>query len=237
MPVAFLLGVAAFELGALVFHKPEWRVVSFWLLVAAVIMAIPALITGWITGNELKFTGTSAAPPLIFIKHRIAAFTTTGFALTLLLWRVRMRDEFPRKAQLAVAALALMVTGVVGYTGYLGGRMVFGDVNQEASQSSDYVAVKSGTETKTPVVKPELVAAGQKLFAELPCQSCHRMNGKGGKAGPELTHEAQRHADVDWHIRHLNDPAKVKPGSDMPPFDYLSPRDLKALAAYLSTRK
>jgi cbb3-type cytochrome oxidase cytochrome c subunit len=71
----------------------------------------------------------------------------------------------------------------------------------------------------------------------LPCQSCHRMNGKGGKAGPDLTHEARRHADIEWHIQHLKDPQKMKPGSDMPPFDNLSPQDLKALAAYLATRK
>ena len=63
------------------------------------------------------------------------------------------------------------------------------------------------------------------------------MEGKGGTSGPDLTHEAQRHADMNWHIAHLKDPAKLSPGSDMPPFDSLSPQELESLAAYLATRE
>jgi nitric oxide reductase subunit C len=77
---------------------------------------------------------------------------------------------------------------------------------------------------------------GQKLFAENNCQSCHKMQGSGGTTGPDLTHEAQRHADVAWQIEHLKDPAKVSPGSTMPSFAKLKPEELQALGSYLATR-
>ena len=40
----------------------------------------------------------------------------------------------------------------------------------------------------------QLLRAGAKLFREQPCLSCHRFNGQGGHSGPDLTHEARRHA-------------------------------------------
>ena len=237
IPVAFLLGVAVFEVGAAVLRKPEWRIVSFWLLVGAVVVAVPSLITGWITGGDLKFTGDGVQSPGIFMTHRLFAFTTSGLAVILLLWRVKARDCLVGSGLGVSLLLSLVIAASVGYTGFLGGRMVFGETSQQSAQNLDYIPVKSTDKIKNPVVEPQLIATGQKLFTALPCQSCHRMDGKGGQAGPELTHEAQRHSDLDWHMAHLKDPQKVTPGSDMPPFDNLSREELKALAAYLSTRK
>lgn len=241
LPVAFLLAVPVFEIGALLLRKPEWRIVSFWLLAGAVLTAVPALITGWVTGNDLKFTGTPNAPPTLFLWHRLAAFTTSGLAILLLLWRITARDRLPRQAQLFAVLLSLVTAGAVGFTGYLGGKMVFGEAgptsSQQAGTASEYLAIPSRATKKTPEPEPQLVAQGQTLFTDLPCQSCHHMNGKGGRSGPDLTHEAQRHADINWHIEHLRDPQQMKPGSDMPSFDNLPPHELKALAAYLATLK
>ncbi len=235
IPVAFLMGVAVFELGAIILRKPVWRVVSFWLLAGAVLVAIPTLITGWITGVDLKFIGSSAAPPEIFLRHRIAAFALTGLASVLLFWRIRARDQLQGKAYIISVALTLLVAAVVTYTGFLGGRMVFGAPTSKTVQSSEYVPIAPGA--KIPNVSARLVADGEKLFQTLPCQSCHRMNGKGGISGPDLTHEAQRNSDMDWQIRHLKDPAILKKDADMPSFDDLSPEELKSLAAFLVTRK
>jgi mono/diheme cytochrome c family protein len=237
IPIAFLLAVSVFEVGAALLRKPEWRIVSFWLLVGAVVTAVPSLITGWITGNDLRFTGNAVQSPGVFVTHRLFAFTTSGFAVILLLWRVKAKDRLSGRALGASILLSLVVAAGIGYTGFLGGRMVFGGTGRESAQSSGYVPMKSTDKIKTPVVEPQLVATGQKLFQTLPCQSCHRMDGKGGISGPDLTHEARRHSDIAWHIAHLKDPQKMKPGSDMPPFDTLPPADLKALAAYLATRK
>jgi len=78
---------------------------------------------------------------------------------------------------------------------------------------------------------------GPKLFAENNCLSCHKMEGKGGTTGPDLTHEARRHADIAWQIEHLKDPARVSPGSIMPSYAKLKPEELNALASYLILRK
>ena len=241
MPVAFLLAVPLFEIGAVVFRKPEWRTVSFWLLVAAVVMAVPSLLTGWFTGNDIFLSRENAQAPAIFYQHRLAAFSTSGLAIVLLAWRIKSRDQLPKHALAASILLAAVTAATVGYPGFLGGRMVFGGGSEPASAS---VAVNStsapatkDSQPKIPAVEPRLVAGGARLFKELPCQSCHRMEGKGGQSGPELTHEAQRHADIKWQIEHLKNPEKMKPGSGMPPFDYLKPTELEALGAYLATRK
>jgi uncharacterized membrane protein/cytochrome c2 len=235
LPFAFLLAVPIFEIGAVLFRKREWRTVSFWLLAAAVVTLFPTLITGWITGDALKITGGAARPPELFVWHRLSAFITAGLASLLLIWRIAVRDELRGKKYVASLALALLTAGVVGATGFMGGRMVLGSGGQ-----STFIPLQSAAPqvvAKIPDLDPKQIAAGQKLFAELPCQSCHTMNGSGGIAGPNLTHEAQRHNDPAWHIAHLKDPSKMSPDSGMPPFDYLKPDELKALAAYLATRK
>jgi cytochrome c2 len=85
--------------------------------------------------------------------------------------------------------------------------------------------------------RPNPALSGASLFQSNNCLSCHKMDGKGGTTGPDLTHEARHHADIAWQIRHLKDPSEVSPGSTMPSYAKLKPEELKALAAYLVTRK
>jgi ubiquinol-cytochrome c reductase cytochrome b subunit len=60
---------------------------------------------------------------------------------------------------------------------------------------------------------------------------CHTINGSGMSIGPQLNGVAKRRSQ-DWVARHFADPAKVSPGSMMPPYR-LSPQDLDNLTAYL----
>lgn len=242
LPLAFLLAVPVFEIGAAALRKPEWRIVSFWLLAAGVLLAIPALITGWITAGDLGFTGAGAHPPALFAWHRLAAFVTTGLAALLLFWRIRngeghtgvagsgqVRSGQARPTSTALAVLAALTALT---TGFLGGRMVFG-----AGRGAGFAPLPAPSAAPAvPGASPQLVATGAKLFQTLPCLSCHRMQGKGGISGPDLTHEATRHSAMDWHIRHLKDPHEMNSDSGMPPFDSLTDPQLKALAAYLATR-
>ncbi|MGC2423109.1 MAG: c-type cytochrome [Nitrospirota bacterium] len=78
---------------------------------------------------------------------------------------------------------------------------------------------------------------GARLFAQEGCQSCHTVNGIGGKVGPDLTHVGSRLPDREWHIKHLRDPRSVHPQSAMPAFGKLSESDLNALADYLVSLK
>jgi nitric oxide reductase subunit C len=80
-------------------------------------------------------------------------------------------------------------------------------------------------------------AEGARLFVLQGCQSCHMINGEGGKVGPDLSHIGSREPDLSWHIKHLKDPASVHPGSAMPAFGQLSEKELDELAEYLVSLK
>ncbi|HZO90181.1 MAG TPA: DUF2231 domain-containing protein [Chthonomonadaceae bacterium] len=241
-PVALLITACVFEIGAVVSQRPAWRTVSFWLLAAAVVMALPTLAVGWVAGDTLF--GKTPRPPDIFVRHRATAFATSGLALALLLWRIVSKDRLEGSARWGAVLLALLAAGGVGYTGYLGGRMLFGSQSQEQEHAEEHAEGHRGAHGEEPAapgqprpVSPQLAATGQKLFQSRNCLSCHKMNGQGGTLGPDLTHEGQAHPDMGWQIAHLKHPDQVHPGSVMPSFAYLKPEELQALAAFLVTRR
>lgn len=189
MPLAFLLSVPLFEIGAIVFRKPEWHTVSFWLLVGAVVMAVPSLLTGWFTGNDIFLTRENAQAPAIFYQHRLAAFATSGLAIVLLAWRIKSRDRLPKHALTASILLAAVTAATVGYTGFLGGRMVFGGGSEPAS-ASNYVPVNpaaapaaKNSGVKIPNVEPRLVIAGARLFKELPASRATAWKARAARRG------------------------------------------------------
>jgi cytochrome c oxidase subunit 2 len=95
----------------------------------------------------------------------------------------------------------------------------------------------------TPVAD-SVEASGEKAFMELPCASCHTIQGTGadGTRGPDLTHFASRDtlgAGVAPNNRGylggwIADAQSTKPGSLMPPVA-MSPEQLNALIAYLES--
>jgi ubiquinol-cytochrome c reductase cytochrome b subunit len=69
------------------------------------------------------------------------------------------------------------------------------------------------------------------------CASCHMIEGEGGSAGPDLTHEGMKR-DAKWLKEWIADPSVVDPAANMPPFgDRLSEDELTHLANYLASRK
>ncbi|HVF85753.1 MAG TPA: DUF2231 domain-containing protein [Abditibacteriaceae bacterium] len=253
-PVALLVGGVAFDVGALLRRKPEWRIVSFWMLAMAVALSIPSLFTGWVTG--VKLYNPQAQLPPVFVWHRALAFLSSGLALVLLLWRIRARDyenTAKVRGRVAMTILSLVVAGAVGATGHYGGQMVFGDAaNGPAAlfaitanaQDSDATATKPPAKTPLSTRSPgfvmldaALVKQGTKVYADQSCAACHQINGKGGKSGPVLTHIGSEGKSVEWHIAHLKNPSSKHPKSSMPAYDYLSPKDLKALSTYMVSLK
>ena len=87
---------------------------------------------------------------------------------------------------------------------------------------------------KTPPSNVALQTAikGATLYQANMCGGCHTLNGEGGKAGPVLNGERQRH-DRAWILGHFSDPEQYTPGSQMPPFDDLSMPDLESLTDYV----
>jgi cbb3-type cytochrome oxidase cytochrome c subunit len=75
------------------------------------------------------------------------------------------------------------------------------------------------------------------------CKICHVINGDGGKLGPDLTREGDKHAEgfdfsnlvseqmtvFNWHIKHFQSPPTIVPGSIMPEMNFQS-HDAQALA-------
>jgi quinol-cytochrome oxidoreductase complex cytochrome b subunit len=84
---------------------------------------------------------------------------------------------------------------------------------------------------------PALVRKGQTLYEKNGCGGCHAVAGKGGRSGPPLDGEGRKRPDLDWQVRHLQNPAAVVSGSTMPPFKHLKEEELKALASYLLSLK
>lgn len=73
---------------------------------------------------------------------------------------------------------------------------------------------------------------GREIFLKRGCQGCHKVDGVGGLIAPDLSKLDKRgRTDPDWLISHFKEPAKVSPGSVMPPMR-MSDKELKALTIY-----
>jgi ubiquinol-cytochrome c reductase cytochrome b subunit len=83
------------------------------------------------------------------------------------------------------------------------------------------------------VAVPESVKEGEQLFVSAGCISCHRVNGKGGTIGPDLSNEGQRGRSRDWLTVQIRDPKVHVPDSTMPAITLLSDQQMKKLVDYL----
>lgn len=82
------------------------------------------------------------------------------------------------------------------------------------------------------------VRNGKLLYDKLKCSYCHKINGKGGNTGPDLSKEGARNKGIEWQMRHLVDPeSQHTKQPDMPKFDKLTDKMLLDLAAYLESLK
>jgi len=57
--------------------------------------------------------------------------------------------------------------------------------------------------------------AAMDLFYEYGCLSCHKVRGRGGDIGPDITNAGETH-DAEWHLKHFKDPKSVVETSEMP---------------------
>jgi ubiquinol-cytochrome c reductase cytochrome b subunit len=78
---------------------------------------------------------------------------------------------------------------------------------------------------------PDFATKGALVYTNNHCGTCHMVNGVGVKLGPPLNGLSKRETR-SWVEEHFADPAKLSPGSIMPPYK-LSPHDLDSLTTYL----
>ncbi|TAK58132.1 MAG: c-type cytochrome [Bacteroidetes bacterium] len=82
---------------------------------------------------------------------------------------------------------------------------------------------------------PVTVESGKFVYEDKACNSCHTINGVGGKIGPDLSvYGLQR--TPEWMIQHHINPRSLVGGSMMPDFTY-SQSELEALTLYLGSLK
>jgi cytochrome c oxidase subunit II len=82
----------------------------------------------------------------------------------------------------------------------------------------------------------DLVEKGKELYTQKRCSTCHRIEGVGGKIGPDLSDEGDKGRDEEWLIKFFKDPKSMKPGAKMMPVKGTD-EELKALAAYVMSLK
>jgi mono/diheme cytochrome c family protein len=118
--------------------------------------------------------------------------------------------------------VALMLTGLILYGSLLTAAMA-------APQKP-----KSGKQPPS-----GQIAAGKKVYDSNKCASCHIINGKGGKSGPDLSNEgANAKHTSKWLEEEIKDPKSHKANSVMPSYkDKVKGKDLSNLVAYLRSLK
>ena len=75
---------------------------------------------------------------------------------------------------------------------------------------------------------------GQKIFQQK-CKMCHKINGVGGKLGPDLS-KVSGQRDENYIREKLKDPSKTKSDTVMPVFD-AAPAEVDSVVEYLKTLK
>ena len=98
-------------------------------------------------------------------------------------------------------------------------------------------AAETQRQAKAERSRDDLIQYGRILYRQEGCFMCHQLNGEGGKVGPDLTLEGARGRTEAWLIGHFMDPTAYTPGSIMPAFKNLTDEQLKALTAFLESRK
>ncbi len=81
-----------------------------------------------------------------------------------------------------------------------------------------------------------LVDKGKELFAKKNCSMCHKIEGVGGKMGPDLSNEGNKGRTEEWLIKMFKDPKSVTPDAKMRPVKGTD-EEFKALAAYIMSLK
>jgi mono/diheme cytochrome c family protein len=86
------------------------------------------------------------------------------------------------------------------------------------------------------VVQEANISIGQQSFASEHCFYCHRIGNKGGRLGPALDQEGDKHRSPEFLATHFKDPAAVTPGSVMPAIK-LSDVQVQSLVFYIQSLK
>jgi nitric oxide reductase subunit C len=77
---------------------------------------------------------------------------------------------------------------------------------------------------------------GENVFDQYRCDLCHKIEGKGGTIGPDLSHEGSKRYAL-WLEKQIRDPKSHDPNTAMPPFLQITEGEIKVLIGYLTSLK
>jgi cytochrome c553 len=143
---------------------------------------------------------------------------------------IRQERRLLRRPVAIVASILVVVSmGVLTYKG----------ATAKESLGSELVAQVPSWAKKQNFSGNQQALAGARLFAVSGCLNCHTYLGLGGgfPGAPDLTAEGSKNKGIDFQVRHLQNPARVNPGSPMPSFQGLGVANLRRLATFLEASK
>lgn len=163
-----------------------------------------------------------------------------GFLVLVLIPFVDRRPERnPARRPIAVAGWVVAIGAFIILT-------VAGAVSKtEGLETATAPAPTASREAPAPAAAPAHapprqaagIQAGSELFQTSGCTACHRIAGKGGNIGPDLSDEGLRGRTREWIMAQIRDPKSHDPKSVMPPFASLGDAKIGNLADYLLSLK
>jgi uncharacterized membrane protein len=121
-PVGLLVAAVVFEILFLLTKRDSLRLVAYWTLMAGVIGAGLAVLSG--LGAEDKIAHGETVHE-IMEEHEELAFITTGIFAVVAIWRLWRERVMSRGERMAALLLALVGSGFLVSTGKHGGELVF----------------------------------------------------------------------------------------------------------------
>jgi menaquinol-cytochrome c reductase cytochrome b/c subunit len=214
--VVVLVGLCAFErapitgvadpLGRAITPKPVWNFLFLY-------QALKVFKGPWETA------GTVGLPAILIL------------ILLLLPLYDRNPQASPSRRPIAMIGGLVLVLGVITLTtlGYFANPSAYG-----AKSNADPDAGDAAPAQNDPPA-PDAAAKGRALFQSQHCDACHRIDGKGGTVGPDLSNEANAGRSADWLAAQIRDAKVHDPQSIMPAYTSLSQGQVKDLVDYVSS--
>jgi ubiquinol-cytochrome c reductase cytochrome b subunit len=145
------------------------------------------------------------------------------------------RNPFRRPVAMACLAAYVGVLALLSIIGYLspGVAQMQAAIPASSRQSSSPPSQDKPVKTENLGQLSFGAARGEELFQSHGCVGCHKVHGRGGSVGPELSGDTLKDRSRQWLIDQIRNPASHFPNSIMPSFKGLSNEQLGNLVSYL----
>ncbi|MEJ2696261.1 MAG: c-type cytochrome [Candidatus Sulfobium sp.] len=140
------------------------------------------------------------------------------------------RNPFHRPFAMACLVLYAGLIVTLSIIGYLSPGLA------QPATGKKKEAKKTEEKKAAPRMSPE-AKRGEKVFQKSGCRGCHKVHGKGGSVGPELTAEALKGKSRKWLMDQITSSSShfpsMGPNTGMTEFTSMGKKDLHDLVSYL----